>query len=84
MSLLLVLFAGKLPAQSIVTTDGPYVRYIEDQITVTTIQQEDDFVKSQAARYQATDKSNINLLVSPAGHPEWAFSVSLKPAIESE
>ena len=80
---LLLFTAAKAQHPVAVTVDGPYVRYERDRILVTTIQKDDDQLIPKTAKFAIAKKGNISLHISPEDHPDWAFDVKLKPAIEN-
>lgn len=70
-------------AQALVTTDGPYVSYQNGNITITTIEKDDDLLMPKTKTYAMDRKAELVLDVTPEDHKEWAFKVKLKAAIET-
>lgn len=80
--LLLAVCPAMLTAQEIV--DGPYIFYRNnDSALVRTIQRQGDLDKAITQVYATADLPKLTLTVPVAGHPEWAFPVTLQPAIAS-
>jgi len=67
-----------------VPVDGPYVRYTGGQVIVTTIERDDDLLEPQTQTFPLSAKAAITLQVTPEGHPDWSFTVRLKPNLEPE
>lgn len=75
---LAALLPVSLAAQEMV--DGPYVFYRkDDSALVRTIQQQGDMGRSVTSVYAVADLPHLPISVPVAGHPEWAFTVTVQP-----
>lgn len=64
--------------------DGPYIFYKDNHISITSIEKNEDLLKSKAIRYIYRDKANIVLNVTPENHPKYAFQVCLKQKLQAD
>jgi Calcineurin-like phosphoesterase len=64
--------------------DGPYVIYKDGKIEITTIEKNDDLLKSTIETYPETEKSKTVLGVIPGGKPDWTFKVKLRETINND
>ncbi|WP_144250540.1 metallophosphoesterase [Mucilaginibacter corticis] len=65
-------------AQKVWTVDGPYVRYEDQKAVAITIEKDDNLTLAKSELILPGEQ----MVVTPEGHPEWAFKVSLKEKIE--
>lgn len=62
--------------------DGPYVRYENDKVLVSTITQDEDLLRLKTDTFGT--RSQVLLQVAPAGHREWAFTVKLRDTLTND